>query len=146
MHASLSHVEAWLLCKRGSGRSIVHALSTVHSETAAIPVVSGRSTRADVDTSLAKKSVVHISMVCIQAWFALKPDAESGLYAYKPGFYPRLYGISFALKPSCCVFLLSVHQHLRDRSSDFRLPLDKETSPELDDLRTTRRQVAVYLK
>ena len=53
---------------------------------------------ADVHTSLAKISVVHISMVCIQAWFALKPDAESGLCAYKPGlcaykpgFYPRLY-------------------------------------------------------
>ena len=61
----VSRVEAWLLCKPGS---------------------------ADVHTSLAKISVVHISMVCIQAWFALKPDAESGLFPYKPGFYPRLYG------------------------------------------------------
>ena len=88
MHISLSRVEAWLLCKHGSGRSRVLALCTmVHSKTAAIPVVNGRSTRV--------AKIYHISggyMVCIQAWFALKPDAESGLCAYKPGFYPRLYG------------------------------------------------------
>ena len=36
-------------------------------------------------------------MVCIQAWFALKPNAESGLCAYKPGFYPRLYGMYLIL-------------------------------------------------
>ena len=101
MDISLSRVEAWLLCKRGSGRSGVHALCTVHIKTAAILVVSGRSTRVarrSVHTSMAKISVVHISMVCIQAWFALKPDAESGLCAYKPGFYPRLYRIHDCIK------------------------------------------------
>ena len=50
-----------------------------------------------VDVRVSRVSVVHISMVCIQAWFALKPDAESGLYAYKPGFYPRLYSIEVVL-------------------------------------------------
>ena len=73
---SLSRVEAWLLCKRGSGRLRVHALCTVHSKTAAIPVVSGRSTRVarrSVNTSLAKnisgayKHGLHTSLVCINA-------------------------------------------------------------------------------
>ena len=60
-------------------------------KTAAIPVVSGRCTRV-AHINGAYKHGLHTSLVCIKAWFALKPDAESGLYAYKPGFYPRLYG------------------------------------------------------
>ena len=76
----------------------MRALCTVHSKTAVIPVVSGRSTRV-ARRSLASMCIQAwqkyqwcISMVCIQAWLALKPDAESGLCAYTPGFYSRLYG------------------------------------------------------
>ena len=74
MHISLSRVEAWLLCKRGSGRSRVHALCTVHSKTAAIPVVSGRYMR------VARRS---LASMCIQAWQNI-----SGVY--KHGLHTRL--------------------------------------------------------
>ena len=42
-------------------------------------------------------------MVSIQAWFALKHDAESGLYAYKPGLNPRLYGMCVCVCVCVCV-------------------------------------------
>ena len=34
----------------------------------------------------------RISLACIEACSALKPNPCTGLYENKPGFYPRLYG------------------------------------------------------
>ena len=43
----------------------------------------------------------RISLACIEACSAFKPNPCTGLYENKPGFYPRLYGISFLVCTGC---------------------------------------------
>ena len=40
----------------------------------------------------------RISLACIEACSALKPNPCTGLYENKPGFYPRLYGIYISIR------------------------------------------------
>ena len=48
----------------------------------------------------------RISLACIEACSALKPNPCTGLYANKPGFYPRLYGTCSSYKLSCTLHVL----------------------------------------
>ena len=73
---------------------------------------------------------MHISIICLQAWFALKPDAETGLCAYKPGFYPRLYGIQCKQVLFAVIVPLPVRQalcNLRTPTNSLSLGIQSST-------------------